>query len=220
MVEGLGALKEEMQAYLATITFADAMIGRVLDTLEKSLYSDNTIIVLWSDNGFHQGEKKIFGKHTLWERTSNVPFVWAGKGIAKDTEIKASVSLIDTYPTLIDLCKLKKLKNLEGRSLANALQNPEVAVDRNVFLPDRDRGSYAMINKEWRFIHYQNGSEELYNLQTDPHEWNNLAEDSSYFSVIQEMKKSAPKQFASVATDEKDLKLVIEGDVFHWEKKD
>ena len=79
----MGAVADAIRGYLACISYADAMLGRVLDALNESPYADNTIIVLWSDHGYHHGEKGQWGKHTLWERTSNVPFVWAGPGVAK-----------------------------------------------------------------------------------------------------------------------------------------
>jgi len=218
-LEELGALKEAVRGYLASVSFADAMLGRVLDALEKSPNKENTIIVFWSDQGFHHGEKMHWGKHTLWERTSHVPFIWAGKGIPKNEKVKTSVSLIDMYPTFIELCNLPKVKGIEGVSLAGTLKNPAKAKDRNVLLPGSDKGSYAVINSEWRYISYQDGTEELYNVKDDPNEWNNLAKDENYRPVMENMKKSAPKVFAPEVTPKNDLKLVIEGDSFHWEKK-
>jgi len=218
-LEELGALKDAVHGYLAAISFADAMLGRVLDALEASPYKDNTIIVFWSDQGFHLGEKMHWGKHTLWQRTSHVPFIWAGKGIPENKKVETTVSLIDIYPTFIELCHLPKVANLEGVSLVSALKNPSGAKDRNVFLPSNERGSYAVINKNWRYIHYFDGGEELYNVREDPNEWNNLAGDEKYRPIMQEMQKSAPKEFAPSVTPKNDLKLIIEGDSFHWEKK-
>jgi len=218
-LEKLGALKDAMHGYLASISFADAMLGRIIDAVEASPYKDNTIIVLWSDQGFHHGEKGHWGKHTLWQRTTQVPFIWAGPGIAKNKQIATSVSLIDMYPTLKDLCKLPVENNLDGTSLAQALKKPSEAKERNVFIPHADRGDYAVVNMNWRYIHYEHGAEELYNVKDDPNEWDNLANDKKYASIIKDMQKSVPLEFAPYATDIKDLNLVIEGDSFHWEKK-
>lgn len=218
-LEELGVLKDAVRGYLASTSFADAMLGRVLDALEKSPDKENTIIVFWSDQGFHHGEKMHWGKHTLWQRTSHVPFIWAGKGIPENAKVETSVSLIDMYPTFIELCKLPRVNNLEGVSLAPALKKPTVAKDRNVFLPSNEKGSYAVINTNWRYISYADGGEELYNVKEDPNEWNNLAGDEKYRTVMDDMKKSAPKVFAPAVTPKNDLKLVIEGDSFHWEKK-
>jgi arylsulfatase A-like enzyme len=218
-LEELGALNDAVVGYLASISFADAMLGRVLDALEASPYKDNTIIVFWSDQGFHHGEKMHWGKHTLWERTSHVPFIWAGKGIPKNKKIHTSVSLLDMYPTFIELCSLPEVKNLEGVSLVPALKKPARSEDRNLFLPSNERGSYAVINTNWRYISYLDGGEELYSVKEDPNEWCNLAGEEKYRSIIQDLKKSAPKEFAPGVTPKNELKLVVEGDSFHWEKK-
>jgi arylsulfatase A-like enzyme len=218
-LEELGALKDAVRGYLASTSFADAMLGRVLDALEKSQYKENTIIVFWSDQGFHHGEKMHWGKHTLWQRTSHVPFIWAGKGIPENAKVETSVSLIDMYPTFVELCNLSKVPDIEGVSLASVLKKPSKSSDRNVFLPGSDKGSYAVINTNWRYISYFDGGEELYNVKEDPNEWNNLAKDEKYRPVMDDMKKSAPKVFAPTVTPKNDLKLVIEGDSFHWEKK-
>lgn len=218
-LEELGVLKDAVRGYLSATSFADAMLGRVLDALEASPYKENTIIVFWSDQGFHHGEKGHWGKHTLWERTSHVPFIWAGKGIPENKKVTTTVSLIDMYPTFIELCNLPKVKNIEGVSLASALKNPGKAADRNVFLPSNEKGSYAVINTNWRYIYYFDGGEELYNVKEDRNEWNNLANNEKYRPIMKEMQKSAPKVFAPEVTPKNELKLVVDGNSFHWEKK-
>lgn len=218
-LEELGALKDAVRGYLAATSFADAMLGRILDALDKSPDKDNTIVVFWSDQGFHHGEKKHWGKHTLWERTSHVPFIWAGKGIPENRKVETTVSLIDMYPTFIEMCNLPKTKNIEGTSLAPVLKNPSIAADRNVLLPSNEKGSYAVINTNWRYISYNDGGEELYNVKEDPNEWKNLAADEKYRPIMQEMQKSAPKTFAPEVTPKNELELVVEGDKFYWKKK-
>lgn len=218
-LERIGAVKEGIHAYLACVSFADAMLGHLLDALEASPYKDNTVVVAWSDQGYHHGEKGNWGKHTLWERTSNVPFIWAGKGIAKNDKVVTTVSTIDMYPTLIELCNLPMNNQLDGVSLVPSLKNPAASTDRDVLLPSHRAGSYAVINMNWRYIYYTDGSEELYNVKEDPNEWCNLAADEKFRPIMQEMRKSAPKVFAPEGIPTKDLKLVIEGESFHWEKK-
>ncbi len=215
----MDALKDAIHGQLACITFADAMLGRVLDTLEASPCKDNTIIVFWSDQGFHHGEKGHWGKHTLWQRTTNVPFIWAGPGMPSGQKVAASVSLIDMYPTFAELCGLPAKRELEGVSLAGVLKDPSTAKDRDVFIPHADRGGYAVVNSVWRYIRYDDGAEELYNLKKDPNEWDNLAGEAEYKPIKEKMRKVAPQAFAPVATPMNDLKLVVEGDAFHWEKK-
>lgn len=217
-LEELGAVKEAVRGYLAATSFADAMLGRLLDALESTEYKDNTIIIFWSDQGFHHGEKGHWGKHTLWQRTSHVPFIWAGKGIPRNVKVNTTVSLIDIYPTLAELCNLPVNHELDGVSLAEVFKKPSAAKDRNVFLPSNERGSYAVINGNWRYIRYFDGGEELYNVREDPNEWNNQADNEKYRQVITDMQKTAPAVFAPSVTPKKDLKLVIDGDTFHWEK--
>ena len=137
--------------------------------LKASPYGDNTIVVFWSDHGYHHGEKGDWGKHTLWERTSNVPFIWAGPGVAEGARTDVTVSLIDMYPTLVEMCGLPKPRQeLEGESLASTLSNPPAATDRNVFLPHMHPGEYAIINRQWRYIRYGEDGEELYDLKEIP----------------------------------------------------
>ena len=216
--EESGLAKESIHSYLASISFADAMIGRVLDALEASPYADNTIVVLWSDNGFHYGEKGHYGKKELWQRTSNIPFVWAGPGVAKGKSPDVTVSLIDMYPTFVEMCNLPKPKQtLEGVSLAATLKNPDQAKDRDVYLPYTEPNGYAVINKEWRYIKYPDDSEELYAVQGDYNEWFNLAENPEYASVKKSLSANAPKIFAKPAPQHSVIKdLVIEGENYHW----
>ena len=218
-LEKYGALKDAIQGYLASISFADSMLGRVMESLNSSKYKDNTIIIFWSDQGFHHGEKGHWGKKTLWQRTSHVPFIWAGKGIASNEEVESTVSLIDMFPTLAALCHLETGRPLEGVSLAPSLRNPSGTKDRNVLLPYSEQNAYSIINKDWRYIHYSDGTEELYNVQEDPHEWENLAAKENYRPIITELQSFAPSEFAPPATERNTLRLVVEGDKFHWEKK-
>ncbi len=218
-LERLEAVDDAIHGYLACISYADAMIGRVLDALDASPYAENTIVVLWSDHGYHHGEKGDWGKHTLWERTSNVPYIWAGPGIAQGIQTDVTVSLIDTYPTLAERCGLPQPNQiLEGVSLAKTLADPAVAEDRDVFLPHMEPGEYAVINRDWRYIHYGEHGEELYDLKKDPNEWTNLAGDSAYESLKAGMRQIAPETFAAPGTKfnvKRDL--VLEGESFRWE---
>jgi len=216
----MGIHQDAIHGYLACVSYADAMLGRVLSALDSSPYADNTIVVLWSDHGYHLGEKGQWGKHTLWERTSNVPFVWAGPGVAKGVKTDVTASLIDMYPTFVEMCGLPKPHQpLEGQSLAATLSEPQAAKDRTVFLPYMKTGEYAVINRDWRYIRYGDDGEELYNLREDPNEWTNLASDEKYTDVKAELQKSAPRTFAPPELKLNARKdLVIDGDTFRWEK--
>ncbi len=215
----LGAIQDAIHGYLAATSYADAMLGRLLRALQDSPYADNTIIVIWSDHGYHHGEKGDWGKHTLWERTSNVPFIWAGPGIASGAKVDATVSLIDMYPTFVEMCDLKKVKGLEGTSLANTLKNPKTAKDRNVFLPYLQPGGYAIINQKWRYIHYSDDTEELYDVRKDPQEWKNLAKIKGFATVKEQLRASAPQKFAPPGPARNQLRMITEGETFRWELK-
>lgn len=217
LLDEWGLLEEAVHGYLACVSYADAMLGRVLDALEASPYRDNTIVVIWSDHGYHQGQKGDWGKHTLWERTTNVPFIWSGPGISKGQSVDATVSLIDMFPTFVETCGLAEDPGLEGVSLASVLKDPSSATDRDVLVPWLQPNAFAIINQDWRYIHYQDGSEELYDLNNDPNEWHNLAENPEFAAIKAELKSSAPEEQAPAGVNKTKLKLVIEGESFRWE---
>lgn len=181
-----------VQAYLATISFADAQIGRVLDALDRSGHADNTIIVLWGDHGWHLGEKNHWRKHALWDVSTRTPLIFsAPQGVAKDKLCQRPVSLIDIYPTLIDLCELPKRRGLDGQSLKSLLENPERKWDRPVVIT-YGLNNHAVQTERWRYIRYRDGGQELYDHERDPNEWTNLASIPKYSSVKTELANSLP----------------------------
>lgn len=216
VIRDLKCGKKAVRGYLAALSYADAMVGRVLDSLENGPYADNTIVVLWSDNGYHLGEKGCWAKHTLWERTSNVPFIWAGPGIARGATVDTTVSLLDTYPTLLELCGLPGNPENEGVSLASVLKQPESATDRTVIQCNHE--SFALINQEWRYTRYGNGEDELYHVARDPSEHNNLAENPKYANVVAEYRQRVPTKLAQQGHGPKSgtLRARYEGESFRW----
>lgn len=215
----LDAVEDAIHGYLASISYADAMLGRLLDAIESGPNADNTIIVFWSDHGYHHGQKFNWGKRTLWQRTSNVPFMWAGPNIAKGARVDATVSLIDIFPTLVELSGVEDTQARDGISLAPVLKNPETATDREVLFPGTRPEEYAIINRDWRYIRYADGSEELYDSKRDFHEWENLAGKPRFDEVKRKLRQAAPESFATPGPESDELRLVIEGDRFTWEKK-
>jgi arylsulfatase A-like enzyme len=218
-LDELGLMKEVLRAYLACISYADAQVGRVLDALEASPERDNTIVIFWSDQGYHHGEKGQWGKHTLWRETAHIPFIWAGPGIARPAAVDATVSAIDTYPTLVDLCRLAPDPGLEGRSLADVLRDPAQARDRDVLLCDIKPGGFAVVNQQWRYIRYADGTEELYHLVDDPNEWHNLAPAGGHQAVIARMRAGAPRSFAPAGPETNQLRHITAGEDFRWEPR-
>lgn len=181
-----------VRSYLACTSFVDAQVGRVLDALDESGLAENTIIVLWSDHGWHLGEKGITGKNTLWERSTRVPLIFAGPGVGKMNRSTQPVELLDIYPTLIDLCNLQPRADLEGISLMPQLKNPAAKRGRPA-ITSHNQGNHSVRSERWRYIRYADGSEELYDLEKDPNEWNNVAGNSKNAAVIAEHRRWLPK---------------------------
>jgi len=165
-----------LHAYLASISFVDAKIGMVLDALEASPYRDNTIVILWSDNGYHLGTKNTFQKHTLWERSARVPLIFKVPGSDVAGESRRIVSLIDIFPTLLELCDLPENPKVMGRSLVKLLEQPDMAWDFPSLTYGRNEARWIR-SGDFRYIYYGEGEEELYDHVTDPHELTNLAAD-------------------------------------------
>lgn len=180
------------QAYLACIAFVDYQVGRVLDALEQSAIADNTIVVLWSDHGYHLGEKHRWAKHGLWEEATKVPLIIAGPGISGQQSSGASVGLIDLYPTLVELARLPANPTNQGLSLTE-LMDPEsdVGWDRPI-LTTYSFGNHALRDERYRYIRYEDGSEELYDHQTDPNEWTNLADEQDQVKRIIHFRQLLP----------------------------
>jgi len=186
--------RKAVQAYLATISFVDVQVGRLLDALHSSGHAENTIVVLWGDHGWHLGEKQHWRKHALWETSTRTPLIISAPvGIARNKQCEHPVSLIDLYPTLLDLCGLPSREDLDGKSLVPLLQDPGMKWARPV-LTTHGRGNHAVRSGRWRYIRYHDGGEELYDHKVDPHEWQNLATSSEYADVIGDMRKSLPAE--------------------------
>jgi arylsulfatase A-like enzyme len=185
-----------VKAYLACIAFVDAQVGKLLDALDAGPNAGNTMVVLWGDHGWHLGEKQHWGKWTGWQRATHVPLIVAPpKDASGDYKIGATcsepVSLLDVYPTLIDCCGLPALYGLSGRSLAPLMRDPVQRTDRAV-LTTFDRGNYSVMASRWHYIRYADGSEELYDLNSDPHEWTNLSKNQGHLETKQSLGKHLP----------------------------
>lgn len=186
-----GKHKDAVRSYLACISFADAMIGQLLDALDKSAHAKNTVIVFWSDNGWHLGEKKHWHKSTLWQRSTHVPMIIAGPGTAQPGVARPqAVSLLDLYPTLVDLCGLPKNPRNEGLSLVPQLRNPKA--NRPPAVITYLEGNHAVRTEQWRYIRYKDGTEELYDCLADPNEWHNIASDPKHTKLKAELAQSLP----------------------------
>jgi len=186
-----------IQSYAASISFSDAMVGRLLDALEKSAYADNTIVVLWSDHGMHMGEKDNIEKFTLWERSTRVPFLISVPGMSLGGQrCDQPVSLMDIYPTLVDLTGFEQPSHLDGKSLLPQLKDPTTktspVVSSYQFTGKNQPAvsGHAVRSMQYRYIYYPEiNLEELYDHANDPNEWDNMAYKKANTQVIEEHRK-------------------------------
>lgn len=212
---GEAMLLKWTQAYLACVSFVDDQIGKVVEAVGNSEYADNTIIIVTSDHGFHMGEKEYLFKNSLWEESTRIPLIISGLNTAANKECSKPVSLIDIYPTIVDLCKLPSHPNkggnnmkLDGFSLKPLMINPETgawqgndyaitAVASSEELMKDEQGTpnqqhYSIRTERYRYILTRNGEEELYDHLYDPYEWYNLEKDYLYKEIKQMMRTKIP----------------------------
>ncbi|WP_146460370.1 sulfatase [Rubripirellula tenax] len=207
--------KNLVRSYLACISFVDSQIGRVLTALETSPMADNTIVVLWSDHGWHLGEKEMTGKTTLWERSTRVPLIFAGPGIDHGV-CGQPVELLDIYPTLSDLAGLKTPASVEGISIV-----PQIK-DTSTFrawpaITDHNPGNTAIRDDRFRLIHYADGSEELYDLRSDPAEFENLISTEKFADVATRLRTHVRTDMAGLAKGSGQRILEKRADGWYWE---
>jgi len=175
-VQEYGLHKRAVQAYLAATSYADACVGVILDALRNSKYADNTIVILWGDHGWHLGEKLRYRKATLWRESTQLPLIVRLPGMNGRKDCYRNVNLLDLYPSLIELCSLPA-KKLDGKSIRPLLENPELPWAPT--LTTQGKGNHSIMSEKWHHVVYSNAAEELYDLESDPMEWKNLANTKS-----------------------------------------
>ncbi|NER01055.1 MAG: sulfatase-like hydrolase/transferase, partial [Cyanothece sp. SIO2G6] len=172
-----------MHGYYASVSYVDALVGRMLTTLEENGLSENTIVVLWSDHGYFLGEHSLWTKHALFELATNVPLIIRAPNTEKGVVSDALVDLVDLYPTLCDLANLKKPNHLQGKSFNALFGNPNNP--HRDFSYTRFKDGESIRNKEFRYSQYLDStgtikSDMLYNHTTDSVENINVSFDESY----------------------------------------
>jgi iduronate 2-sulfatase len=193
--------RDLVHAYLACVTFVDAQIGRILDALDASPYADNTLIVLWSDHGQHLGEKKHWRKMCLWEESTRVPLMWVlPDGRNAGSRCARPVSLLDVYPTIVDLLGLPPLETHEGLSLVPWLTDVSAPRERPA-VTTRHYDNHSVRSERYRYIRYRDGSEELYDHANDPGERVNLADRAESADTLAAHRRWLPKQNVSQAQE-------------------
>jgi arylsulfatase A-like enzyme len=192
-IQKAGKWREAVAAYLATIHFVDAMVGRLIDALNKSKYAQDTIIVFWGDHGWHLAEKLHWKKSTLWEEGTRTPWLFVVPGMTKPGgRCKRPVSFIDMYPTIVDLCGVPPKSDVDGKSLVPLLKDPGAAWETPVVTTHKF-GNHSVRSERWRYIRYKDGTEELYDHDKDELEWTNLAGDPKYTEVKEKLACWLPK---------------------------
>lgn len=204
--------KHAVRAYLASITCADARIGEVLDALNESKFNDNTVIIIWSDHGWHLGEKQHWHKSTLWEEATHVPLTISAPGF-KPGICRWPVSLLDVFPTLNELAELPAIPVHEGKSLVPLLRDPELDWNTPAVIEYR-RGNAAVRSERYRYIRYHDGGEELYDLSVDPHEWFNLAGNPELSETRERLSRWLPEQWAEAAPNKNAFHF--DHETFRW----
>jgi len=192
-------LKEAKRGYYAAITFMDAQVGRVLDALDSLQLTDNTIVVLWSDHGYNLGQHGQWMKGSLFENSARVPLIISVPDGLKGKFSNRTVSLIDLYPTLADLCNLPLAQKLSGISLKPLLENPEAVWDRPAFT-QVTRGKMmgrSIRTERWRYTEWDEGraGKELYDEKNDKDEIFNLVNDEKYADLIKELSAKLRKSY-------------------------
>lgn len=212
-----GQWKQGIQGYLASIAFADAMVGRVMKSLEDGPNHDNTIVVLWSDHGWHLGEKQHWQKFTGWRVCTRVPLIVRAPtgtpGLPKGTQAGSTcnqpVNLLSLFPTLIQLANLPQKQTNDGPSLVPLLKEPTSEWPHVSITYLGKPGSYGLSEKRWRYIEYENGDNELYDIESDRYEWTNLASKPQHAERIANLRAKAPTEYTEFlpASDESLPKL-------------
>ncbi len=196
--------KQAIQGYLASIAFADAMVGRVMEALEQGPNRDNTIVVLWSDHGWHLGEKQHWQKFTAWRVCTRVPLIvrvppgtpGLEAGTTAGSVSDRPTNLLSLYPTLTELVGLPRKEDNDGPSLVPLLRDAKADWPHVSLTHLGEPGSYGLSADRWRLIHYANGDEELYDVASDRYEWTNLATRPEHVGRLASLRKQAPTEFA------------------------
>lgn len=207
-----------VRSYLACTSFVDAQVGRITQALDDAGLRENTIVVLWSDHGWHLGEKSITGKNTLWDVSTRVPLIFSGPGVTPQQRCTQPAQLLDMYPTLIDLCGLTPRADLEGTSLQPQLIDAST-LRAEPAITSHNQGNHAVRSERWRYITYADGSQELYDMRQDPHEWSNVADVPENAVVIEEHRRWLPSIDVPPAVGSKHRVLTYdaEKDLAVWE---
>jgi arylsulfatase A-like enzyme len=179
--------KYMVQSYLACINYVDTQIGLLLEALKNNPRARNTVIVLTGDHGWNLGEKEHWCKAALWRDTTRVPYIVVVPGVTKEGSVSNQpISLVDTFPTLCDLVGINKPDHIEGKSILPSLVDP--TAKRTPAFISYGPENIAVQTERYRYIRYEDGSEELYDHKNDPHEWTNQISNPEFAAIKEKLK--------------------------------
>ena len=192
--------KKAVAGYYASVAYMDAQVGKILKTLKEEGLEDNTIVVFTSDHGFHLGEHRFWMKVSLHEESVRVPLIIKVPGKAPAV-CNSFSELLDLYPTLADLAGIEASKGLQGKSLVKTLNNPQVEVRDFAFSVSQGGKSFLVRNHKWAYIQYDEDAGagmELFDMEYDTKQYNNLAHNPAYDDVVQEMQLKLTEKLKSI----------------------
>lgn len=201
--------KKAVAGYYASVSYMDAQVGRILQTLKEEGLEDNTIVIFTSDHGFHLGEHRFWMKVSLHEESVKVPMIIKVPG--KEPAVTHSLTeLLDLYPTVAELAGLDYSGHLQGKSLVKTLDNPDYSVRDAAFSMHRWRGNFAYLlrSDKWAYIQYdEDGGSgmELFDMEHDPGQYNNLAHNPLYQDIVDEFQMRLKKKLQEVRDNDLDI---------------
>lgn len=184
--------RDFLRAYLAGVSFMDAQVGRLLDTLDRLELWDNTIVIFLGDHGYHLGERSWWNKNTLFDRSCHAPLIIAAPGAQQGQACRQPVEFVDLYPTIVDYCGVDVPHPLAGKSLKGVLVDPQQPHKAAAFtLVTRGARGYgrSVTSARWRFTQWSDGAMELYDHERDPEETRNLARDPAHAATVAELRE-------------------------------
>lgn len=188
-----------VQAYLASVAFVDEQVGRIVDALDRSPHHNDTLIALWSDNGFHLGEKLHWRKFTLWEQATRVPLILVDPRTSGNRDsVDDPVGLIHLFPTLLDMAGVEPMPGIDGISWLPYLRGEDAS--RPPAVMSWGRGNDSIRQAGWRYIRYRDGGEELYDLRRDPWEHTNLRDDTSFAQYRENLSRQLQESLNGIHT--------------------
>ncbi|MEM1444101.1 MAG: sulfatase-like hydrolase/transferase, partial [Verrucomicrobiota bacterium] len=171
-------IKQMWSDYYATVTFLDDQIGKVMAALDRLGLRESTLVIFTSDHGYHLGEHHFWQKSRFHEEVTRVPLLVSAPGFETGRTMSLA-ELMDIYPTACDLLGVDIPETVQGESLRPVLADPSATVREAAFSVNRKTGHFIRTD-QWAYMQYKNGAEELYDMENDPDQFTNLADQEEY----------------------------------------